>query len=281
MSVNEKYNKQRYYGEIFTINIMEENVEKEYLVSIGRGGSSVEVYDFNLNKSYIKETTKIFNNRQINSARENALKITSNNQTYILLCTLAKSTNLYFTLNKINFSSIYVNEIDPSVESYYSEEENAKGEIVSCFETKLNIIICLYNCFIGKTFGHCLLAFNYNLEKLNTDYIQGTTKGKGTYYSKCIHYKDEIGIFNYYNEIQNSIYVSPYIEFINFKNSNNTFEPYMDTIILDKVTFNNNTQLNDILKISENKICFISTSLEKDNLYIIILNIIEQNNIII
>jgi len=280
MSVNEKYNKQRYYGEIFIINIMEENVEKEYLVSIGRGGSYVEVYDFDLNKSYIKETTKIFNGRTINSVRENALKIFSNNQTYILLCALAKSTNIYFTLHKLNFSSIDINEIGPSLESYDSEEGNAKGEITSCFETKLNIIICLYNCFIGKTYGHCLLAFNYDLEKLNTYYIQGTTKGKGNFYSKCIHYKDEIGVFNYYNEKPNSAYVFPYFDFISYNNSNSTFEPYMDTIILDKVTFNNDTQLNDILKISENKLCFISVSLEKENLYIIILNIIEQNNII-
>ena len=281
MNINEKTKMPRYYGEIFTINVMEEDVEKEYLVSIGRMSSNVEVYDFNLNKSYYKETTIIFKNRTINSARETALKISSNNQTYILLCALVKSTNLYFSLHKLNFSSIYVNEIEPFIESYDSEEENAKGEIVSCFETKLNIIICLYNCFIGKTYGHCLLAFNYNLEKLGSYYIQGTSKGKATFYSKCIHYKDEIGVFNYYNEIPNRVYVTPYIDFISYNSSNNTFESYMDTIILDKVIFSNNTQLNDILKISENKICFISGSLEKDNLYIIILNIIEKDNIII
>lgn len=281
LSVNIKSNKPRYYGEIFTINIMEENVEKEYLVSIGRMNSFVEVYNFNLNESYIKETTKIFKSRTINSVRETALRIFSNNQTHILFCALVKSTNTYFSLHKLNFSSIYVNEIEPSIESYDSENANAKGEIVSCFETKLNIIICSYNCNIEKTYGHCLLAFNYNLENLGTYYIQGTTKGKGTFYSKCIHYKDEIGIFNYFNEIQNSVYVYPYIDFVSYNNSNNTFEPYIETIILDKVIFCNNTQLSDILKISEYKICFISPTLEKENLYIIILNIIERDNIII
>ena len=166
LSVYEKSIKARYYSELFPINITEEN--KEYIVNIGRGTSFVEIYDFDLNKTYIKETAKIFKEKRINSMRETSFKIISDNNIYTIFPALLRTTNgSTFSLNKLNFSSIYINEIDPIVENYEETEENAKGDLVSCFETDENIIICFYNCFYGKIFGHCISSFNYTFEKLN------------------------------------------------------------------------------------------------------------------
>ena len=214
--------------------------------------------------------------------RETSFKIISDNNIYTIFPALLRTTNgSTFSLNKLNFSSIYINEIDPIVENYEETEENAKGDLVSCFETDENIIICFYNCFYGKIFGHCISSFNYTFEKLNSDFISGTTKGKGTFFCKCTHYKDEIGVFTYFNEIVGSTFVFPYFEFISYNNTNNTFDNYMEKIIIDKMTFSNDTQLNDLIKISDDKICFISTSFEKQFLFIIIFTIIEKDEIII
>ena len=67
--------------------------------------------------------------------------------------------------------------------------------------------------------------------------------------------------------------------------NNNNFESYLpdeiteSTIVLDIPELANNLLLNDLIKIKENTICFASTSLYKDTIYIIILNIFGDKKI--
>ena len=87
-----------------------------------------------------------------------------------------------------------------------------------------------------------------------------------TFY-KGIHLKKEIGVFIYFLN-ENSI--SPYILFKNFP-TNQNMENYnsFGEILLDS-SFNYNYMLNDIIKISDIKICYASPNLNKEELNIVI-----------
>ena len=53
-------------------------------------------------------------------------------------------------------------------------------------------------------------------------------------------------------------------------------------IKIDKIEdFNNNTLLNDIIKMSDDRICIASTSLNKEKLYLVILNLLDDDKMLI
>jgi hypothetical protein len=62
----------------------------------------------------------------------------------------------------------------------------------------------------------------------------------------------------------------------------NSFNDYLsiDEIELDLFEFNIDSLLNDLIKISDNKLCFVSTSEDKENLYIALIKIMNKNSVI-
>ena len=104
-------------------------------------------------------------------------------------------------------------------------------------------------------------------------------------FCKCIYLKGEIGIFSsFYNYSE----IYPFFLFKEFNNDN--FEDYLPNthneskIIIRKnyfSTIQNFTSLllNDLIKISDNKIVFISASENTEILYIIIFNIFGEKKI--
>ena len=99
-----------------------------------------------------------------------------------------------------------------------------------------------------------IIAFNSNFTELNEKIVI-----ENRHFLKGIHLKNEIGVFVYF--IQNIQKVS-----IILYNSN-TFSSLFEDISLDKVnfTFEKDYVRNDIDKLNNNKIYYISISAEKEH----------------
>ena len=273
--------------ELFIVTVDEgENKGKEYLVSIGKGNTYIELYDFDNDKIYRKSIEKIIN-RKMNSIKGTVIKYQINNLNYELFGYINLYENkLYFIENKNPFFN------------YFSNSNRAR-KTLSCFMTDLKYIMCLYTNF---TLYNSKNQFNSGYIKVfqSSKDSNNFTELKGIYledmyiedsiFLKAIHYKGEIGIFIYYyfyytsdNYIKNKVII-PHNPIILFKKYDNELIDYSRSFIrtvLNQRIFNMDCSLNDLIKISDKKICFLSTSNDKDILYIVLINIFGIEKLVI
>ena len=141
-----------------------------------------------------------------------------NNDNYFLLGSLiensdpqTKAKNIYnFILQKFVINSIVSLENDSNILKSTSLELNDLVNMVSCFETSLKNIVCFYSNFtkIDNIWypKYIIIAYDNNLLEKNIikeispidKYIQ--------IFLKCLHYKDEAGIFFYYYYYEKNYY---------------------------------------------------------------------------
>ena len=105
---------------------------------------------------------------------------------------------------------------------------------------------------------------NKNFSEIKGTYIQDMYITDSIFF-KAVHYKEEIGIFIYYYYYYSKNYLNPYQisilynPVILFKKYDNDLVDYSNSFIrtvLDKRVFNFDCSLNDLIKISTEKICF-------------------------
>ena len=240
--------------------------KKEYLMSLSKKFSFVEIYDFENEITY-KKDLNIFANctELIFSYRHAFFPLFSND------------TNYYYILGFINNQSRYIiqKHLFNSIQDFEYEDtliknitiNNFKAKVpksgVSCFQTEQQFIICF---FLTTKPNFVIAAYNTNLEEIKNSSLSSKSSSSNPFY-KCLHLKGEIGIFTYYN---NSFPVLFLLEY----NNNSGFNNIIAEINLNK-TENNETKLdddlllNDMIKITENKIYYCSTDKNKTSIYII------------
>jgi len=279
-------NNQRLEAEIFIATI-NEGVDKgkEYLVSIGKDNAYTELYDFENDQIYQNYSQK-FLNRQMNNIRGTVIYYQLNNFKYILFGYI-NSYDYIFYIQKFKFKTIDIENNNPKLNYYYNTA--AVGKTLSCFMTDSKLIICFYtyikNYFSKEVCGYIKVIKNIQ-DNINFEEIEGTgilientMNDDESAFLKAIHYKGEIGIFIYYYIISNG--QKPKIL---FKKYNNGFSDYSDNFketILDYKTTSVDCSLNDLIKISDKKLCFLSTSNAKDILYIALIDIFGTEKLII
>ena len=278
-------NNTRYEGEIFVIIID----NKEYLLSIGKGDNKyAELYDLKnletksqvLANTFLKATTMI----NIRGSSTNFIKDGIN---YILFSFIDNYNNdNIFTLKLFYFSSTDIINTNPIKNSYSLSV--TFGKSVSCFITDSNYIICIFikhfylikaNIFIGVYKSD----LSQKIIEMQTSYDQTDLSYKFEYFLKCIHLEQEAGVFIFYKSTLNIMDSYPTLIFKYF-NGISSINDYFSSnleISLNKKSFHSYSLLNDIIKISNTKLCFISTSTDKQELYIVLLNIFNSNQIII
>ena len=257
------------------------NDGKEYLLSIGNKESYAEIYDFEEDKVY-KESMNDFTGKNIRSFRNTAISLFSENNDYyylfafsILVSQTSKFTiqiHKFDSLSNSGFSNTKI-DINYEINSHYEREG------FSCFQTKSLKIVCfiLNN---NKEYRIILFSSYINLTSPTNLFIYKNTHLQGEEYPfyKCIHLKEEIGIFIYYtfyNIQSNTYYYNPNIIFKKIENS--SIKAYsISDIILSKYTFNTNLLANDLIKLSEKKICFSSIENDLKKAYIILINIFRE-----
>ena len=279
-------NNSRYESENFIIKLKVEGIQKEYLVSMGKSSQYCELYDFDLNDIYQKKSSEILGNQMI-SSREVANNLLIDNDNYIIFCSLLTSSDKYiFNVKKLKFDS---NKIETGIIvekefNYEMQNSNSISYSTSCFITNAKYIICM------MTYRECIIttklwtttttyypkfiiyAFDKDLNKLKEksydlkDFYQSS-------FSKCIHLRNNLGVFAYYDLNEDNNIVFPYIYEILYNSTSGQIVNYITDPIeinYNNKVFNKNQLLNDIVRISINKVCFSTTSEDKETLYIIL-----------
>ena len=260
------------------------NNGKEYLVSIGSGSTAyTELYDFDNEIIYQKSNSDLLENQNDNIRGTSFTYKSSSGDYYSIFGHYFQSSG-YFYLLKYKFTDININNNTPTKIYFYNMD--IVGQKLSCYVSDSNKIICFYTYKYNNNYEYGYIKiFSESLSMIGGTRIEYVyTENEA--FLKCIYFKDEIGIFvyyYYYNENGNTI--NPQNPKILFKgytcsaftsiNSCN-IKDYSDNFkvtVLDQKIFNMNILLNDIIKISDNRVCFISTSYDRDELYIVLLDI--------
>ena len=277
----------RFEGEIFFVIINEENGgNKEYLVSVGFENQYIELYDFDNNNVSCKVPSATFFGTTISGVGSTSisykLNINSKIYHYIIFGFISGS---YFYLKKMNFSSIDIIGNNPIISDESFSQFFIQGNTVSCFITDSKIVICFNLILEGVLYQFHIIAFNQKLEKLKSKNLLYHMLSDYSYFYKCIHLKEETGVFIFYRSphVGFSMIKNPMLIFKTYDSNSNSFSDYLsiEELELNLFEFNIDSLLNDIIKLSNNKICFISTSEDKEILYIVIIKILDKNNIII
>ena len=279
----------RMEGEIFIAKINGDG--NEYLVSVGRGNGYTELYDFDNKKIYQISTTN-FLGREMNNIRGETFIYESGNIYYVFFCYVNTSKKNFY-INKFKFTSIDIKNNNPSNSDYYYNTDFV-GKKISCYMTDLKYIFCFYTYNLsGNTLGYIKII------NLDFDIIGGidiyNVYADDTTFMKCIYFREEVGIFIYYYftyDNNNKKIPTKHLKIlfklytcINKFLINHCFiDDYSNNfpeIILDKRQFNMECLLNDLIKVSDTKVAFISTNDEKDMLYVVLLNIFARTKVII
>ena len=278
----ENENMQKIEGESNFIILSRQNSTEiiEYLISFSKLDSYMEIYDFESNKIIAKKSSEIFKNAILSDSGsfiKSKSPIDNVNNYYIAYIYYDTSKNEYrFYLVRCYFTSTDFNN-----KAYHKDTGSGKSAIfksmTSCFETETLKIVCFYQK--SKTKEYTILAFNdtyINATSQNYTYLLAASNDTNLFY-KAIHFKKEIGVFIYYLSIDDTY---PIASIKNCNHKDNRFYNYKNygEINLNKKVFNSNALMNDIIKLDDNKICFISISNNKNSLIIVIFNFYNQDN---
>ena len=241
---------------------------KEYYIMVGKGDQYAEAFGFE-KKNHNKGKPSAFCSKTIYSDRGIFTRLQANYQNityaYYKLTVTKEIINddaikygcnlraLKFSTNNMGGNLWALSE---------STDTCSENKMITSFQTSNNKIINFYRkndkfkimiqecCFTKKR--------EFEIEE---------TYSPNTFY-KGIHLKKEVGVFVYF---VNETSTSPYILIKNFPSwiemeDYNSFEK----IELNNI-FNYDYMLNDIVKISDSKICYISPNLNKEELNVVIL----------
>ena len=289
-------NNSRYEGEIFIVPIN----GKEYVFSIGKGNNKfAELLDLNNceTKSQLLATTFLSASKIISILNYPTSFKNGDNYYFIFPFVDNDGNSNTFYVKKLFFSSTNIIANAPVVKSNFIS--SSCGKTTSCFVTNSSYIICLFNS--ECTYITTLRWFSFPYYRANitigvfsqdlvtkkiftlNDYMIDFSDNYN-YFSKCIHLEGETGVFIYYKATRKNREVTfeayPTILFKTFDGSS-SLNNYLSisSISLSQLSFKNSSLLNDIVKISNTKLCFSSSSDSKETLYIALLNIFNKKQV--
>lgn len=266
--------------------------KEEYVIKIakGYGNNYVELFDLETGEIYTKLVTE-FLGKEIFSSIGTAINTKKDNEFYFLHGSLAINTDsatrnnnpTAFTLRKFYFNTKESLENDSDLIKFYSNEFPSFLDVISCFETSLKNIVCLY-CNKTKIDNkwkknYYIIAFDDNLLEKN---ITEKLNNAEIYYQiffKCIHYEDEAGAFVFYIPDENDdekLYPSFFFKNLTSTEFINTF-PEIKEITIDIEDLEVYTYLSDFIKLSENKFVLSTARLKIMTINIILLSLFQHN----
>ena len=231
----------------------------------GRNTNSALIFSTNVNKN---TSLKYYNNSNI-----------------ILNSYISKDINKnYFMLQKIFFGKSNINKTRPVPLNETRSDKGLIDSVVTCFEIK-EFIECLYTNSEGY-YNVSVFDILY-LEKVYSKRIDSNKVTEKELYSKCIYFKDSIGIYIYYLSRNNKpklsfleLVTSPSLSGGDFKLDN----------YLESITINSKSEFdlgygyanNDIIKLNDKNIIFTSVSNNYEKIIIILIKLLnEDKNILI
>ena len=259
------------------------NKSKEYLMSVSKMNSFVEIYDFENDKIYQKILYDFSKMKYIDSYQNMAIPLFSNTSDYYYL--------FGFIGNNSDFHEqkfIIQKHIFNSIENFHEKETLNKSIIFdkeavhylktgfSCFQTKKQFIICF---FLTSSKEYIIVVFDSDLNEKSKITLPSTELFFRETFYKCVHLKDEIGIFAYYKYyLSDNPQYFPILVFKEYKENNLVNYNFPDIILNKyKMLYDPYMILNDFIKLNDKKFCFCSTNNgNKNNLYIILINLFDE-----
>ena len=255
----------------------DDNNGKEYLFSMSTGSSNVELYDIESENGIVSgELSLTFLNNKFSYSIISSIfksKLPDSKYYYIFARTINSSPQNPIYIIKDYFDSSTLSTIRLT---YLKSQECTNNNVVSCFETSQFRIICLYQ---NSDYNLEIYSFSdttYSGELSNILYSAGFAENLEIFF-KCIHLKEEIGVFMYYKNTDSSyptISIRKYIESSGMLPLDNNFE---NVDLIDFPFFSSGITLNDIIKINDDKICIASTPSSRTILVLVILNLFEND----
>ena len=268
------------------------STKEEYILNIQKKGNYIELFDFNNKITYKKKTLSLFGH-EISDSRGSFINSQKNkNENSFLICSLinneeyeeSKLNKFLFIIQNVMFFRKESVEKDDDCLKKFSNELAATGDMVSCFETSVNNLICFYSAFKEEYSGwnrqqYFITFFDNNLVSDNNNVEEIVADGTNdNIFFKCLHYLDEVGAFIYYR-MNNTL--NELVPIIIFKKLvDNHFIDYFENIIeieINSYIFNYDSMLNDFIKLSENNLIFSATNNLKDKLFIVMISIYQNN----
>ena len=277
IEINDPSTLGRYESNIFSFHLLSSTDDREYLISISKGDQLMEIYDFYLNKFYFKQTKEVFPEiLYIFTIVGTHLKLKNNKNTYIIGLLGAEYSNsfptYYFFLIKVNFTSLDITNNNLSLNT--QKAKCSQATIISCYETSSEFIVCFFQNLELK---YIMIVYDYNLiEKKSITIAEGIEKeGYDQLFFKCIHFFEDTGVFGYFNNDDNPIFL---LQFKTYSKNDNLINDYHEILQIDDIFFNHHVTMSDMIKIEDKKFYYVGSSLNQEILYIIsIYNYFNEN----
>ena len=277
-SINVDHDKGRIEGESYRITIKSDNIDyngKEVILGISKAADEVhyvEIYDLD-NKTLMAKylTTEKFGN--IYSDYFSITKSPDETDNVYTIAYVDKQPgDFYIQIRKAYFtfdtSLKYMNKTNYEIQT-------GDQRTLSCFYIEKLLYLCYYLSADALHLRVRAYSPDFSTEVKSNVYDAPSTYGGSTFF-KGIHFKANNGIFTYYKIAQNY----PTISILNCLN-NGTMYPYNNfgEINLDKETdFNKDVNLNDIIKINDYQICYISVNGDDKTKFKIIIFTLYNND---
>ena len=263
----------RYFSQAFLIRINNNNSNpnKQYLVSISSYLGYFELYDLEDENLLIsKLPTHDFTEHFIGSFKDSLIELPNNEYLYTFIGQEKENENFFLLYSqKYSFLDTDINKENIKEKcsiKIFEKKNNWFTRMVSSFSLDTNEIVLFY---YDNSRNYKIELFDKNLNSQNSKilgYANIIDDQIGLFY-KCIYFADNIGIFAYYIDGQNS-YPKILVENINSNNFINLFQFDLNNIIKDEEQFNTEPLLNDLIKINEKRFSLISCSKNKLILYV-------------
>ena len=267
----------RIEGESSFINISYKNNIKELVCGISKiTGNNynyyIELYNLK-DKNYTRLLTKD-NLGNLISDTFSIIKNPNQNNKYIFTYIVQNSTT-YYLVYKISYFS-FTNNVKFITEKNFSFKSSSRRS-VTCFLTENIMHICFFESeskelktmVYNMDFGNGVQTTIYTPNSVDEEVEKKFMKG--------IHLKKEIGFFIYYKEMASFPTISLYL-----CNSDRLMVPYSNfqDITFEKGTYKKDSSINDIVKLNENQVCFVSTDNSKNNFNIIVYTLYNNDKYI-
>ena len=263
--INDTEGNGRFEAEIFAFKLDSNSDDRIYLLSYSKGRQFVEVYDFYQKKSYFDYLDIFFetSNEVFHIAAPHFKIKKENTNIYFIGLISWDNTKMknYFNLRIVKFQHLNIKDNNPIIYKK-NKIECSNSLMVSCFETKSNHIIC----FIKSTNNeYTIVVFSEELEKIKSLGL-GITNANNNDFFKCIHFYDEVGVFAFYRENDDSVDIL-FKEYDPSGNEIKSFSLFTD-IKIDGYLLQKTVTSNDIIKIVDKKFYYVAISEDKQALYI-------------
>ena len=284
-------NNKRQYAENFCVKIN----NKEYISSISNEDQYLELYNFETGEVYQKLSSNIVEHK-ISSIILSSLNFLKDGKNYILFSYFTyNKTYAFYQIQQFEFESI-TDMNNPNIKLIKSTpfelkyEETIISNSTSCFISDSQKIWCFgliwekgriveFN-YDNNTGSYYILLYHSDLTHFHSYVIDDSPFDANIFY-KIAYLRQEICVIIYYSYDNNNILIPKMI--IGYLNQTNEIESYTSqipyNIQYDSITFNSHCLLNDLIRVSEYMVSFSSVDINKEIIYITLIEIYEKDDV--